>query len=490
MRRLSLLIALVLCVTAATASADVPAVSIPNMPGQDGGPAFTGAAVRARPFPSFRVPEHPFMAPNGRSNIHNDAYMTDAYTQAGPLGRNTSAVSTWLGIEECASITFDSHDRIVGLCGTADGARLRMLDPTTLATIAVLPLPPRSYRPGTTPLTDFCAAGYFYLDRQDRGVLATNTNQIWVVGLRDPGAFVLEDVYDLNSDAPPPDCFVSVLPDWDGRIWFVSKAAVIGNVNPKTGGVQSVKLDGETVVNSFAVDDGDGVYVVTDHALYRFHADPKTDAPVQDWRTAYDRGTRRKPGMLSQGSGTTPTLMGSRYVSIADNADPRMHVEVYRRDTGKLVCREPVFAKGLGATENSLIAAGNSMFVENNYGYDGPASVDQGATSQPGLARVDFDPRRGTCRTVWTSREISPSTVAKASLGAGLLYAYAKPASDAGDDAWYFTAIDLRTGRTMWKVLTGTGYLFNNHYAPVSIGPDGAAYVGVLGGLLRIADSG
>jgi hypothetical protein len=41
----------------------------------------------------------------------------------------------------------------------------------------------------------------------------------------------------------------------------------------------------------------------------------------------------------------------------------------------------------------------------------------------------------------------------------------------------------------VFSVLTGTGYLYNNHYAPISIGPDGAAYAGVIGGFLRIADA-
>jgi len=71
--------------------------------------------------------------------------------------------------------------------------------------------------------------------------------------------------------------------------------------------------------------------------------------------------SRWKPGSLSQGSGTTPTLLdpdgpGGRdgYVAITDNADERMHVLVYRRDpalpaAGRLVCRVPVF--GAGATE-------------------------------------------------------------------------------------------------------------------------------------------
>jgi hypothetical protein len=479
----------VLCLLVpASAEALVPAVPIPGMPGQDAGPTFIGAPARTRPFPSFRVPQHPFMAPNGRSNIHNDAYMTDAYTQMGPMGRGTTVTSTWLGLEECASIAFDSHDRIVGLCGSLDGAKLRLLDPGSLETLAALPLPPRSYRPGTTPLNDYCAAGYFYLDREDRAILATNTNQVWVVGLADPGAFVLEDVFDLNAHAAPPDCIASLLPDWSGRLWFLSKAGVLGTIDRESGEIRSHAL-GELVANSFSVDETGGVYLITDHAMYRFEADPATGAPVQDWRVAYDRGSQVKPGMLSQGSGTTPTLIGKRYVAIADNADPRMRVEVYRRDTGKLVCRTPVFGAGASATENSLIAAGNSLIVENNYGYVNPTTTSGGATTTGGVARVDFDAKRKTCRTVWTSREVSPTTVPKASLGSGLVYLYTKPPRDDGVDAWYLTALDLRTGRTVFGVLLGTGYLHNNHYAPISIGPDGAAYAGVLGGFLRIADA-
>ena len=489
MRRPRLLLVLLACaLLSSPAAANVPAVPIPGMPGQEA-PELLGAPVaRPRAVPSFTVPRHPFMAPNGRSNMHNDAYMTDAYAQRGPLGHGTQVTSTWLGIEECASLTFDSRDRILTLCGTPDGARLRMLDPVSLATIAVLPLPPRSVRPGTTPLDDYCAAGYFYLDDRDRAVLSTNTNQIWVIGVADPGTFVVEDVHELTAHVSATDCIVSVLPDWSGRLWYLSKGAVVGTIDPRTGEQHSVRLDGELVANSFAVDETGGVFLVTDRAMYRFDADRESGAPTVTWRRTYDRGSRVKPGMLSQGSGTSPTLLGRRWVAIADNAEPRMHVEVYRRDTGRLVCREPVFAAGRSATENSLVAMGYSLIAENNYGYEDPTTTADGGTTEPGIARVDFDPRRGTCRTAWTSRQVSPTTVAKGSLGAGLVYLYTKPASDDGTDAWYFTGIDFRTGKRAFSRLTGTGYLYNNHYAPISIGPDGAAYVGALGGLLRIAD--
>jgi outer membrane protein assembly factor BamB len=56
-------------------------------------------------------------------------------------------------------------------------------------------------------------------------------------------------------------------------------------------------------------------------------------------------------------------------------------------------------------------------------------------------------------------------------------------------DSWFLTAFDARTGRQVWSQLVGSGLGYNNTYAPVSLGPDGAAYVGTLGGLVRISDS-
>jgi len=199
----------------------------------------------------------------------------------------------------------------------------------------------------------------------------------------------------------------------------------------------------------------------------------------------------KKPGQTEAGSGTTPTLMGTDYVSITDNADP-MDVVVFKRAkavTGsRLVCTQPVFERGASDTDQSLIGAGRSMVVENNYGYSGVAATEQGATTSPGIARVDINDTGTGCRTVWTSSERAPSVVPKLSLGNGLVYTYTKPPDPNGTDAWYFTAIDFRKGATVYKKLAGTGLGFNNNYAPVTIGPDGSAYVGALGGLVRLFD--
>ena len=97
--------------------------------------------------------------------------------------------------------------------------------------------------------------------------------------------------------------------------------------------------------------------------------------------------------------------------------------------------------------------------------------------------------RSGGCRSVWRSQERAPTVVPKLSAANGIVYTYTKDPRPDGADAWYLTALDFRTGRTLWKRLGGEGLGHNNNYAPVTLGPDGTAYVGVLGGLIALRDA-
>jgi hypothetical protein len=91
---------------------------------------------------------------------------------------------------------------------------------------------------------------------------------------------------------------------------------------------------------------------------------------------------------------------------------------------------------------------------------------------------------------VWRSQERAPTVVPKLSAANGIVYTYTKDVVEGnpGADAWYLTALDFRTGRTLYKRLGGEGLGHNNNYAPVTLGPDGTAYVGVLGGLIGLRD--
>jgi hypothetical protein len=308
--------------------------------------------------------------------------------------------------------------------------------------------------------------------------------------------FVVRHVFELEPTVRPDEAIVSALPDWRGRVWFVTTKGLVGTLDRGTGSVRAKRLAGEAIGNSFAVDESGGVYVVSDHAMYRFDA-TKSGAPRITWRRRYDRGHRLKPGQVNFGSGTTPTLFGrrtgNRFVAITDNADPRMHVLVYRRGRGvrhRLVCRRPVFPLYRGATENSIVAVGRRMVVENNYGYTGPTATEDGKTTAAGLTRVDLRANGRGCRTVWTNRrEHVPSTVSKASVANGLFYTYSKNPNRKDVDAWYLAAVSFRTGRTIYRRLAGTDLGFNNNFGAVYLGPDGrTAYVGVLGGLVELRD--
>lgn len=458
-------------------------------------PAFSGTAATPRPVRAPDPPRHPFMAANGRSNLHDDAYQTDTYQRHGPLGRKLSVTSSFRA-RECASVTFDRRGRIITVCVGLDRTTLELLDPTSLKTLAEMDLPGRDLLQagGLNVFQNFTGGGYFYLDHEDRAVIPTSARHLLVVavaGTPEAPAFEVRRDVDLSTAVPQGDAIISALPDWSGRIWFASRNGVVGTL-AADGTIKTLDTK-EPIGNSFAVDETGGVFIVTDGALYRFDA-AADGLPAVSWREGYaNTGGDPKPGQSQAGSGTTPTLVGDDLVAITDNADP-IQVVVYRRGRGapaagapRKTCEQPVFARGASSTDQSLIATPELIVVENNYGYTGPAAVELGRSTTPGLARVNLRPD-GTCTMGWTSTETAPSVVPKLSLASGLVYTYTKEPRSDGGDPWFLTAIDVRTGRTTWKAFAGEGLGFNNNYAPVTLGPDGTAYVGVLGGIVALRD--
>ena len=574
-----------------------PVVPIPTDPGNSSVAPFEGSPASPNPVEATDPPQHPFMAPNGRNNIHNDPYMSGAYRVTGPMtdGAEVSALFN----RECASVMFDSQGRIVTICVGLDRPVLALLDPHSLAVLAAMQLPVRNLASGNNPFNDFSGGGYFYLDHRDRAVLSTNDRHVLEVAIASGPSFVTTRDVDLSQELASNDGIISVLPDWRGRFWFVTRRGVVGTIDRGSGEVKLRPLSGEGISNSFSVDETGGVFIVSDRALYRFDAGPN-GGPTITWRIVYPNSGIHKPSQSDAGSGTTPDLMGNELVAITDNADP-MNVQVYRRAAdlnpppgkkkrkkkrkrraaiilsaatntaagstattsaastaarskkkrkkkrkrqaaaaARQVCSVPVFRPGASATDNSLITTNKAIVVENNYGYTGIGSTMNGAVTEPGLIRIDVvkkdakakkrkkrkkkrkrhttnilsaatktaagstatnaaataarskkkrkKRRKGetayTCRTAWTSNERAPSVVPKLSLANGLVYAYTKPPRADDVDAWFLTALDFHSGRTVFSRRAGSGFGYNNNYAPVTLGPDGTAYVGVLGGLV------
>jgi hypothetical protein len=457
-------------------------------------PQALGAAATATAFPATTAPQNPFMATNPNNNLHDDTWMTDAYNRTGPLGADLQATSGAMPPALCGSLAFDTHGRIVSVCpSSASPVTARVIDPQTLAVRAsyVLGTPNPA---GPTAFQNFTGGGYFFLDRQDRLWSATKASHLVVLAQRDDATKLVKVAdYDLTGALKGDERVTSALPDFHGRIWFVSKqSGKVGILDTKTRKV-GVLRTGEEIENSFAVD-RDAVYIVSDKKLYRFSE--RGGQPHVDWKITYKNSGVHKPGQVDAGSGTTPTIMTGGYVAIADNADP-MNVVVYRtakrpaRGAKRTVCTVPVFGKGAGATENSLIGSGRSLFVENNYGYQDPFGPQGGAVTTAGMARVDVDADGQGCTKRWTSTDVqAPTVVPKLSTKTGLIYTYERVPAPAGEQPYFWTALDARTGTTAFKRYAGSGLLFNNNYAGIALGPDGSAYLGVIGGLVRLRDGG
>ncbi len=426
-------------------------------------------------------PQNPFLAANPFSNLHNDTWMSNVYsTIAGPT---TGASVAYGGYPPsiCGSLLFDARAQIVSVCPGAAGPQARIINPTTLKVVATYTLPGGA----ATSFQDFTGGGYIYLDPHNHLWTTTRNQRLYELAIGASGFRRIAD-YNLSTVLARGDGITSALPDFHGNIWFVTKpGGVVGVIRHGTHRIRVTHADSE-IENSFAVG-SNGVYVVSERSMYRYGLG-RGGRPVVTWRATYPNSHIHKPGQVDAGSGTTPAILPGGYTAITDNADP-MDVVVYRtaarlpRGQRRMVCRVPVFHPGASDTENSLIASGRSLIVENNYGYEGYTGPDANAQTTPGFARVAID--RGRCHRVWqTTALAAPSVVPKLSLPTGLIYTYVREPGPVAQWAW--AALSLRTGRTAFTVPTGDGTLYNNNYASISLGPTGNAYLATIGGITEL----
>jgi hypothetical protein len=512
--RIALVGALLLCLAACSLCIVYKALftgPIPNVPLPAEVPEAAGyhAQDYATAIRHVPIPQHPYMAPAGGNNMHCDAYMSDTHGASGPLGNDAQVASRTQGFGGYGTIAFDGAGRLIGVYSNGRGFQLEMMNPYTLEELASYDLPPRPwywFLQGVLPWEYLGAGTYFYLDDQYRAVVPTTDHALLIVQAPDPPQdeeFELVRSYDLAAHVvpvswPKRDSIAWVLPDWSGEYyWYATTEGMVGTVNVESGAVHTMQLAGEVIENSFAVGE-DGVYILSDHALYRFSQDGSGIINV-DWRTEYDRGPGRKPGHITRGSGTSVTLMGDPegLVVITDNAEPRISVLFLRRSDGSVVCSVPVFEEGKSGTDISTAgfeqanddghATGTySVLVENNWGHH----VFPRSYPEPGLTRVDTtrgDDGTYSCQQMWASGEKGIG-VFKLSLGNGLAYMYWRGEGEPLA-SWYLTAVDFQTGETVYKKLVGIGPGYNNWAGALFLHPDGGtAYSTTLFGLVMIRD--
>ena len=276
----------------------------------------------------------------------------------------------------------------------------------------------------------------------------------------------------------------------------------------------------EEIQNSFSVGH-DGVYIVSNFALYKFHfnedtkqieLDPKWAESFERGDPVYDNDRVNKPGHLNAGSGTTPTLMDDKYVAIGDNDTTHINICVYSQETGELVFKHKLFENLEGsAVENSIVAYGNSFITANQYGYADPFKLNATAG---GIARFDFNEEKGTfeLNRNWpeSGHYDCKTATPKLSAANGMIYVYNR--SDTAFNkhyGWQLTAIDYKTGNRIfyikpyfnkgefndnigpvmkWGSLGSKNYdrkVFNNLWGTFTFGPDNSLYIGAYRGFIR-----
>ena len=471
-------------------------------------PAFYGTRATAKPLEPVDVPQHPYLAPEGVNGMHGNSYNTGTYDFMGPLGDDPVVKSRSMNVFGglVATLMFDSQGRIMCISGNVVGFRLLLLDPDTLEILCETRLPQRASTREFFRTLDFSkissdtsGGAYCHLLEGDRPIIGNSDNQIQIYYVDESGSkpeWKIERQYDIQPYLEDGAYLTDAIPDFEGNIWFVTRPGDVGYVDAETEEVHIIRLEGEEIQNTLAVC-ADGIYIVSDYAMYRFEI--RDDAPYYTWRTEYDRGVETKPGAINQGSGTTPTLLDvprsdgsiAKLCAITDNSDDRVNLVVYDRQTGEAIVTEPLFESGHSVSENSIIAHGRSFIIENNYSDSGAGFLERNPTSYPGVTRIDMNADCTGCEVVWESDEASATVVPKLSTGNGLVYLYTRVQNNdipKNTVAWYLTAVDFETGETVYKVFTGVGRNWNNSYGPITIGPNGSAYVGVFNGVISVSD--
>ncbi|MEV6320479.1 hypothetical protein AB0M45_04680 [Nocardia sp. NPDC051787] len=440
------------------------------------------------------APRHPFLGPAGTATMHGDAGSSDVTPLAGP-GGSAAAVAAFPLAAACPTLLEGSDHLVVALCTAIAGQTptVYLLDPS-----APGPLPTPL---AALPLTKGSLLGgvYAYLDNDDRLVVVDGANRLLRVrherDVSGTWRLVSAESADLGPVIPFGDNVTGLVPDWSGNVWFATGHGVVGFI-ADTGRVAASRLPvGEQVANSISAAPSGSVAVATTHALYELRAD-EFGVPEIVWAAAYDRGSARKPGQLSWGTGSTPTYFGpdtgADYLTIVDNADGQVHALVYRSDTGQLVCAVPILADGGAGSENSPVGIGRSVFVASTYGYPYPALPEGAGPAVPpsapftgGMTRIDV--ADNGCHTVWENR-VRSAAVPRLSTADGALYTIARVGLDLSTplDGYAFTVVDPDTGAvTASHSLPGTTVHDPLQTAPL-ITHDGRLLQGTVTGILRI----
>jgi len=495
--------------------------------------------------------DNPAMAPGGPSGIHDGAYAQQSSRWAGPVhGEGLSAqflATDTFGVplvgppyaDGRRPVWLSTHGFVYKL--ELSATQMRVIDalakPTGLglhregldAHIAALdaaetPLAMLRYMSETMRLGERISSDGVYAITTADGRILFSEGRNRLVAYGDAGPEGMEarvarlGHFEIPADqlTNPAERLYGLMATFDGHIAFVTTHGLLGvvatSLDPATA--RFLRLSGEGVSNSIAVDETGGIYVVTDRAMHRVQwtgEDLSLDPASGAWTASYDTGGAQGDIRLGAGSGSTPTLMGGpddpdRLVVITDGAQ-RMNLVAFWRDEipadwpglpGQERRLAGVFPVTFGdpdqasiQSEQSVLVSGYGAFVVNNTLASAPAPTPTAnvfLSGLPGVAphgaeRFAWDPDQNRWHGVWARNDVSfPNTIPFMSAPSGVIYGVG--ARTTGE--WTLLGLDWETGATRIDFSLGRSIRWNSTYMPTTVFPDGAIVYGAAFGVVRI----
>ena len=272
----------------------------------------------------------------------------------------------------------------------------------------------------------------------------------------------------------------------------------------------------EAIRNSAAIDEKGGIYVASDKAMHKLvwtGAKLSTAESDHAWSSPYDGDPHVGTGLLRDGTGSTPTLMGfgddpDKLVVITDGSDRMKLVAFWRNDIPAGFKQHPGTKSSRIAgqiqvtagfktppryiqSEQSVVVNGYGAFVVNNMGPEGTSkdpvvnAIALGPITQSaqGMERFEWDPKKDVWKSVWTRNDVSSlTTVPSVSVPSNivLVNGYSKK------DGWEVTGMDWKTGKTVHRTIFGQDNFGNGAYMINQLAPNGDLIFPSIAGPFRV----
>jgi hypothetical protein len=280
-----------------------------------------------------------------------------------------------------------------------------------------------------------------------------------------------------------------------------------------------VAFTGEAVDNSIAIDEKNGIYVVTSRRMLKVvwtGTKLSTDEKAGAWESGYEWTPDEKAlaaGAISRGSGTTPTLMGfgddpDKLVVIADAAEAGTNAVAFWRDaipadfkqrpgtkSRRIADQARIEISKLTVEPSPNVLGYGVTFINGSYpkpvktpGFPNAFTAGVTRPAPHGVQKFNWSPKTHRLKKAWINREVENSDIMVPVVSAktGLLYCAHKEKGD-----YQYVGLDWTTGelRERW-VFPDDSRLWNAFGGITTILEDGDLLIGGAFGIKRVIGDG